>query len=148
MTRSFIISSGLITVNQWFEHSQNTAVGNVESLRSALEAEDGSSLGVGMAERSREKPAAPGSPAEWVRIWWACPLHELLLAFCGNSGNRRMTPAALGFACWALSCPCLCPGGCCRLRDVGRDSHAGLLMEQAASGREGCRSSPGQLPEG
>lgn len=38
MTRSSIISSGLITVNQWFEHSQNTALGNVESLRrSALE---------------------------------------------------------------------------------------------------------------
>lgn len=65
-----------------------------------------------------------------------------------RSGSRRMAPAALGFACWALSCPCLCPGSCCRLRDVGRGSHAGLLTEQAASGREGCRSSPGQLPEG
>lgn len=59
MTRSSIISSGLITVNQWFEHSQNTALENVESLRrSALEAEDGSSLGVGMAEGSTGKPAA------------------------------------------------------------------------------------------
>lgn len=85
MTRSFIISSGLITVNQWFEHSQNTAVGNVESLRmSAFEAEDGSSLGVGMAERSRAKPVAPGSPAGWVRVWCARPFCELLLAFCGN----------------------------------------------------------------
>lgn len=33
MTSSSIISSGLITVNQWFEHSQNTAMGDVESLR-------------------------------------------------------------------------------------------------------------------
>lgn len=82
MTRSSIISSGLITLNEWFEHSQNTAMGNVESLRmSALEAEDGSSRGVGMAERSRGKPAAPGSSAKWARILCAHPVHELHLVF-------------------------------------------------------------------
>lgn len=46
--------------------------GNVESLRmSALEAEDGSSLGVGegMAERGVEQNLLPRcSPAKWVRI--------------------------------------------------------------------------------
>lgn len=45
-----------------------------------------------------------------------------------------MAPAALGFACCALSCPCLCPGAAAGSGAWG-EVPSGLLMEQDQGGK-------------
>lgn len=137
MTRSFIISSSLITVNQWFEHSQNTAVWECgESQAERLEAEGGSSLGVGegMAERGAEQSSLPHCcPANWVGICCAGSLHELL-------GSGAKDPLAAWkrhlLSCDLLAGLCPAPGCALGAAQDGDAGSAGLLPQRAALGRE------------
>lgn len=99
-------------------------------------------------EWQRGKPAAPGSPAKWVRIWCARSARQLHSVFGVNEfWQRGNGPSSPGVCLLCSALPCLCPGAA-EAGGHGRGSRAGLLMEQAASGGKGSRSSPGQLPEG
>lgn len=116
MTRSFIISSSLITVNQWFEHRQNTAMWQCGESQDECFGGRGwlfswSGRERGWQGEERSKACAP-QPCEMGRDLVCRLFTRAPPGFWDEvaSGGREMAPWVLQFVCCSLSCPNCAPG--------------------------------------